>query len=68
MITLIVGKCNNLEKCNIVSLSEVVSSENHVEFEVSPRKNIKPGEPNWANYIKGCVANFICQFIYYLDF
>lgn len=68
MITLIVGKRNNLEKYNIVSLSEVVSSENHVEFEVSSRKNIKPGEPKWANYIKGCVANFICQFTYYLNF
>ncbi|KAK1119002.1 hypothetical protein K0M31_013776 [Melipona bicolor] len=61
MITLIVGKRNNLEKCNIVSLSEVVSSENHFEFEVSSRKNIKPGEPKWANYVKGCVANFICD-------
>ncbi|KOX68891.1 Galactokinase [Melipona quadrifasciata] len=56
MITLIVGKRNNLEKCNIVSLSEVVSSENHVEFEVSSRKNIKPGEPKWANYVKGCLV------------
>ncbi|CAD1468816.1 unnamed protein product, partial [Heterotrigona itama] len=63
MITLIVGRHNNLEKCNIISLSEVVSSENHVEFEVSPRKNIKPGEPKWANYIKGCVTNFICHLL-----
>ena len=60
MITLIVGKRSNLEKCNIVSLSEIISSENYVEFEVSSRKNIKPEEPKWANYVKGCVANFIC--------
>ncbi|XP_071878718.1 galactokinase isoform X2 [Bombus fervidus] len=61
MVTLIVGKRNNVDKCKIVSLSEIVSSENYVEFEVRSHKSIKPGEPKWANYVKGCIANFICD-------
>lgn len=67
MVTLVVGKLSNGKKCKIVSLNDIVNSENHTEFEVSSRKNIKPGEPKWANYVKGCVANFICQFVYYLN-
>lgn len=67
MVTLIVGKLSNGKKCKIVSLNDIVNSENYTEFEVNFRKNIKPGEPKWANYVKGCVANFICQFVYYLN-
>lgn len=65
MVTLIVGKLSNGKKCKIVSLNDIVNSENYTEFEVNFRKNIKPGEPKWANYVKGCVANFICQFVYF---
>ncbi|OAD61941.1 Galactokinase [Eufriesea mexicana] len=61
MVTLIVGKLSNIERCKIVSLSETVSFENYTDFEVSSRKNIQPGEPKWANYVKGCIANFICD-------
>ncbi|PBC26291.1 galactokinase isoform X1 [Apis cerana] len=61
MVTLIVGKLSNGKKCKIISLNDIVNSENHTEFEVNSRKNIKPGEPKWANYVKGCVANFICD-------
>ncbi|CAK9803855.1 GALK1 [Anthophora plagiata] len=60
MVTVVAGKLSNVKKSKIISLSETVSSENQVEFEAD-RNNIKPGEPKWANYVKGCVKNFICD-------
>lgn len=61
MVTVIAGKLSNAEKCKIISLDDTVVFENQVEFEVSPRESIEPGEPKWANYIKGCIANFVCE-------
>nr|XP_031831763.1 galactokinase-like isoform X2 [Nomia melanderi] len=61
MVTVIAGKRNNTNKCKIISLNESLDSGNWVEFESSPRNNIKPGEPKWANYVKGCIANFLCD-------
>ncbi|KAJ8678530.1 hypothetical protein QAD02_014317 [Eretmocerus hayati] len=58
MVTVIVGKPNNAKSCKIISLSSVVGAQSTVEFDVSSRDNLKPGEPKWANYIKGCIANF----------
>lgn len=60
MVTVIAGKLSSTKKHKIVSLSETVSSENQVEFEAGTRDSIKPGEPKWANYVKGCIANFTC--------
>lgn len=61
MITVIVGKSHDGKKTRILSLSDVVDIVNEFEFEAGNRADIKPGEPIWANYIKGCVANFICK-------
>lgn len=61
MITVIVGKSHNGKKTRILSLSDVVGDINEFEFEAESRADIKPGEPKWANYIKGCIANFICK-------
>ncbi|KOC65144.1 Galactokinase [Habropoda laboriosa] len=60
MVTVIAGKLSHAKKCKIISLSETVGSENQVEFEANC-KSIKPGEPKWANYVKGCIGNFICD-------
>lgn len=60
MVTVIAGKLSSTKKHKIVSLSETVSSENQVEFEAGTRDSIKPGKPKWANYVKGCIANFTC--------
>lgn len=57
MVTIIVGKPNGTNKCKIVSWSESIGSTDRVEFDCT-RETIKPGEPKWANYIKGCFANF----------
>ncbi|CAL7935994.1 unnamed protein product [Xylocopa violacea] len=61
MVTVIAGKLADTSKCKIFSLSEAVSSKNYAEFEVASRENIKTGEPKWANYVKGCIVNFICD-------
>ncbi|XP_012217343.1 galactokinase-like isoform X2 [Linepithema humile] len=61
MITVIVGKPHDGVKTKLVSLSDVVGATNEAEFEAGSRANIKPGEPKWANYVKGCIANFICD-------
>lgn len=61
MVTVIVGKSHPGKKTRIFSLSDVVGTVNEFEFEAGCRTDIKPGEPKWANYIKGCIANFICD-------
>lgn len=62
MVTVIVGKkSHNGKKSKIVSLSDAIGTTNEFEFEAGRRDSIKPGEPKWANYIKGCVANFVCK-------
>ncbi|XP_024942026.1 galactokinase isoform X3 [Cephus cinctus] len=59
MITVIAGKSNNTTKCKIISLSDAISLERDVEFSTS-KEDLKAGEPKWANYVKGCIANFPC--------
>lgn len=61
MVTVIVGKSHDGKKSKIVSLSDAIGTTNEFEFEAGRRDNIKPGEPKWANYIKGCIANFVCE-------
>lgn len=61
MVTVIVGKSHDGKRTRILSLSDVVGATNEFEFEAGSRADIKPGEPKWANYIKGCIANFICK-------
>ncbi|GAB1860454.1 galactokinase [Camponotus japonicus] len=61
MITMIAGKSHDGRKSKIISASDIVDATNEFEFEAGKRSDIKPGEPKWANYIKGCIANFICD-------
>ncbi|XP_029172793.1 galactokinase-like [Nylanderia fulva] len=61
MVTVIVGKSHDGRRTKIISSSDVVDTTNEFEFEAGKRADIKPGEPKWANYIKGCIANFICD-------
>lgn len=62
MVTVMAGKLHDGQKTKIISLSDIVGAISEFEFEAGNRTNIKPGEPKWANYIKGCIANFICKF------
>ncbi|XP_076169736.1 galactokinase isoform X2 [Ptiloglossa arizonensis] len=61
MFTVIAGKRSDTKRYKIISLSEEVSFEKQVEFEVVASNNLKPGEPRWANYVKGCIAYFTCD-------
>lgn len=61
MVTVIAGKSHGGQKAKIVSLSDAVGETNEFEFEANSRADIKPGVPKWANYVKGCIANFICK-------
>lgn len=61
MVVVIAGKLSNKTKTKIISLNETVKSENAVEFEIGIHNTIKPGKPQWANYIKGCIAHFMCK-------
>jgi len=66
MVTMIAGKPHDGVKTKLVSMSDVVGTTNESEFEARSRANIKPGEPKWANYVKGCIANFICMLFSHL--
>ncbi|XP_043289246.1 galactokinase-like [Venturia canescens] len=59
MVTVIAGKPNDHKKCTIISVSGAIATSK-AEFDVSSREAVKPGEPKWANYVKGCIANFHC--------
>lgn len=61
MVTVIAGKPHDGRRSRIVSLSDAAGATNECEFEAGGRANVKPGEPKWANYMKGCIANFICE-------
>ncbi|KAL0122514.1 hypothetical protein PUN28_007312 [Cardiocondyla obscurior] len=61
MVTLIVGRSHDGDKTRILSLSDVVGDASEFEFEARSRADLKPGEPKWANYVKGCISNFICD-------
>lgn len=61
MVTIIAGRANDAKKCKIISVSEAIGTESRTEFDIANRQDMKPGEPKWANYMKGCIANFPCD-------
>jgi len=61
MVTVAVGKLNNLNVCRIETdpASKATDDPKYVEFNVPSASNmIEPGNPKWANYVKGVVAGF----------
>lgn len=65
LVTLLVGKKTDTGTCRVLTLADV-GSDNYVEFPVPSNKgSLTPGEPKWANYVKGVVANYLgpmCSF------
>lgn len=59
LVTVIAGKASRDNMCKIVSMSNAAGIKNEVEFDISNRQSLKPGEPTWANYVKGCIAKFV---------
>lgn len=60
MVTVIAAKPNQSRRCVIITLSESIGNISRAEFDINNRDEIKPGEPKWANYVKGPIANFTC--------
>jgi len=55
LVTVVVGKENNLPKiCRVKTLSQGFSPSK-VEFSL---EGLEPGQPAWANYVKGAIAKF----------
>lgn len=58
MVTIIAAKPSLSLDCKIISLSESLKSPSKSEFKIENKNSIEPGEPKWANYMKGVIANF----------
>ena len=59
MVTVVVGKKNNQDTCKVLTSAEEFADSKYVEFELqADRKNLKPSDPRWANYVKGVVAHY----------
>lgn len=66
MVTIVVGKKNNTDKCRLITTNPNVASSPKVEFPVPSDTNpLTIGEPVWANYVKGIVQYFdgICHLV-----
>lgn len=56
---MIVGLRNDTEKCKVITCADVGEEPNVAEFDVPKEdKPLERGEPKWANYVKGVVAQF----------
>jgi len=55
----IVGTPNGTDKCVVLTCADVGDEVNLVEFD-APKddKPLTPGEPKWANYVKGVIDQF----------
>ncbi|XP_071954544.1 galactokinase-like isoform X2 [Antedon mediterranea] len=59
MVTVLVGSKTNSGMCTVITTAEGVDEPKQVEFAL-PTSEIPllPGEPAWANYVKGVVQNY----------
>jgi galactokinase len=56
MVTVIIGKSNGTESTvDITTLCDGINEIRQTQFDT---KNLVPGKPKWANYIKGVIQNY----------
>lgn len=55
MQTLFIGRPNGSDECEIVTCCESADEPKRVRFGL---RNLAPGHPKWANYVKGVLHNF----------
>lgn len=65
-VTVFVGKRTDSGLCRVLTTAEGTDEPKYTEFP-TPTKDapLTPGQPKWANYVKGVVANFkgnVCSF------
>lgn len=58
LLTVIVGKKNDTDKCVVVTEAKDADKPVKVEFSVPTKESLVPGTPKWANYVKGVVQYF----------
>ncbi|XP_046959847.1 galactokinase-like [Vanessa cardui] len=56
-LTVVVGAYNYTDECKVLSVL-ANGEEVTATFPATTASALKPGEPAWANYVKGVVANF----------
>ncbi|XP_014665013.1 PREDICTED: galactokinase-like [Priapulus caudatus] len=66
LVTVMVGRQTNSNICRISTLAENVDQPRTIELQLPSEKDqLAPGEPSWANYVKGVMANYkgkLCSF------
>lgn len=64
-MTVVVGRENGTESCNVATMTKIDNEDTKVTFDLPNENNkLKPGNPQWANYVKGVIANFDGEKIY----
>jgi len=57
--TVVVGRATTSGLCRVVTMSQHVDEPRSVEFQLPKSdKDLLPGQPSWANYVKGVIAFF----------
>uniref|UniRef100_A0A8D8PUA3 Galactokinase n=1 Tax=Cacopsylla melanoneura TaxID=428564 RepID=A0A8D8PUA3_9HEMI len=57
-VTVLIGSKNNSNSIHIYSDNKKADSPQDVQFDVPSVKKLTPGNPKWANYVKGVVDIF----------
>jgi len=58
-VTVLVGRATETGVCRVVTMAEHVDEPRSVEFQLpKSEEDLKPGQPLWANYVKGVIAFF----------
>ncbi|KAG7491701.1 hypothetical protein MATL_G00006880 [Megalops atlanticus] len=62
LVTVMVGSRTRDQNVSVVTANEAVEEPRRVDFEL-PKDNqpLSPGQPNWANYVKGVVQHYRAQ-------
>lgn len=58
-MTVVVGQATQDQTCHVVTSANGADKPHNVDFPLpSDSAPLSPGQPSWANYVKGVVANF----------
>jgi len=59
LVTVLVGRPTTSGLCRVVTMAEHVDEPRSVEFQLPKTEaDLQPGQPLWANYIKGVITFF----------
>lgn len=59
LVTVLVGRATDSGVCHVETMARHTDDPKSVEFQLPKSEaDLHPGQPRWANYIKGVVAFF----------